>query len=121
MKTVRLQKAVSERTVALARFRDEIPQLRNPSSAKAVKVGRSSATARVHEMRLKVGERTFDGSKEAAGPGSTYYVMRLDAQGVMHATPVSDWYTFRPSITYETMDLDEAEKDGKGMEMGLAP
>lgn len=67
--------------------------------------------------------KTFEGSKEAAGAGaSTYVLMRVEASDGrggprnVQVVPIEEWVTFRPAITYDTLDIDEAEKSLQQMD-----
>jgi len=54
--------------------------------------------------------RKFTGTREGGiGDSSMYFVMRQEEGGVFKATPVEDWYNFKPEIRYRTLTSDEAD------------
>ena len=48
--------------------------------------------------------RKFTGTREGGiGDSSMYFVMRQEEGGVFKATPVEDWYNFKPEIKHRTL------------------
>jgi len=113
----------------LAKFRDPMPSLDpRPGEPPAATLTRQQPVAGKTAYRqgrtpdpiytLRAPEnKTFEGTKEAAGGGaSSYVLLRVEAGDGragprnVQVVPVEEWVSFRPSITYETLDIDEAEK-----------
>ena len=56
--------------------------------------------------------RKFTGTREGGiGDSSMYFVMRQEEGGVFKATPVEDWYNFKPEIKHRTLTHEEAEAE----------
>lgn len=56
--------------------------------------------------------KKFTGTREGGiGDSSMYFVMRQEEGGVFKATPVEDWYNFKPEIKHRTLTHEEAEAE----------
>eukprot|EP00310_Coccolithus_braarudii_P017991 CAMPEP_0183334964 /NCGR_PEP_ID=MMETSP0164_2-20130417/3403_1 /TAXON_ID=221442 /ORGANISM="Coccolithus pelagicus ssp braarudi, Strain PLY182g" /LENGTH=487 /DNA_ID=CAMNT_0025504213 /DNA_START=13 /DNA_END=1476 /DNA_ORIENTATION=+ len=112
------------RTHQLARFRDKVPALETDQE----KVSMSSKrTVRAGEPQwlLKTAERTYEGSKEAAGGGfssatkTEYVLFKLDSQSrVLEVTPIKEWAAYKPAISYTTFTAEEAEAAMSSQDVG---
>jgi hypothetical protein len=112
----------------LAKFRERIPALEpRPGEPAAGTLTRQQPAASKAAQRhgrtpdsvytVSASGKTFEGTKETAGAGaSTYVLMRVepsDGRGGprnVQVLPIEEWVSFRPAITYDTLDIDEAEK-----------
>ena len=55
---------------------------------------------------------SFEGKKEGTIlENSAYYILTQCPDGVFEAVPIQAWYTFQPKINYQTLSLDDAERE----------
>ena len=89
----------AKRTYRLAKFRDPVPALSDPSTT--VKMTPKTGELGEQEWGLDFGgERPFNGTRERVsgigGKQSGYVLFRVDpSTGVLTVLPVSEWYDFR--------------------------
>ena len=89
----------AKRTYHLAKFRDPVPALSDPSST--VKMTPKTGELGEQQWGLDVGEaRPFDGTRERVsgigGKQSGYVLFRVEpSTGVLTVLPVGEWYDFR--------------------------
>jgi hypothetical protein len=89
----------AKRTYRLAKFRDPVPALSDPSTT--VKMTPKTGELGEQEWGLDFGgDRPFNGTRERVsgigGKQSGYVLFRVDpSTGVLTVLPVSEWYDFR--------------------------
>ena len=113
----------AKRTYHLAKFRDAVPALSDPSST--VRMTPTTGELGEQQWGLEIdGVRPFNGARErVAGIGgkqSGYVLFRVEpSTGVLTVLPVSEWYDFRPQVQHTTLTMEEAERSlEKGMHDG---
>ena len=92
----------AKRTYRLAKFRDPVPALSDPSTT--VKMTPKTGELGEQEWGLDFGgDRPFNGTRERVsgigGKQSGYVLFRVDpSTGVLTVLPVSEWYDFRHDV-----------------------
>eukprot|EP00966_Prymnesium_polylepis_P282403 6525514-Prymnesium_polylepis.1 len=104
------------RTLHLAKFRSELPTMRNKSASVVIQkgVGRTEPP-----LTLTADGDKYEGAREAVGvsgaKNSSYMVFRVDSTGkVLAALPAASWFSFKPAIKYETLTIEEVEEREAG-------
>jgi len=96
----------------IANFRTAVPEMQDKTS-KAVKIKRNTTSRTEPPMLLSAGKKTYEGTREGVGTSSSksssYVLFRVDEKGKLSAYPLASWHSFKPSINYETMTLEQAE------------
>ena len=104
----------ARRTYHLAKFRDQMPALSDPSTT--VKMTPKTGELGEQQWGLEVGGgRPFNGTRErvsgVGGKQSGYVLFRVEpSTGVLTVLPMSEWYEFRPQIQHATFTMEEADE-----------
>ena len=100
----------------VVKFRTELPAMRDKHATVEIAkgVGRTDPP-----LTLTVAGKSFDGTREAAGTSSakssSYMLFRVDAAGKVTAMPAASWFSFKPTIQYDTLTIEEVEeREGGG-------